>query len=335
MQNYRLQKYNQRPNWYVCWTEDGRTQRVSTGTTVRAEAEVFLRDFVAGRLAPPPPDRITVAFVIDHYLGKLTEEKRARQNWNLKHVRRLIGDLMVDEIDERVCRDYLASRVREKSSLSQATLRDELRALRTALIRAERDNIILKAPWVEAPGKAGPRERFLTEDEISRLMAACLRTKHLWTFVTLALNTGARSRAILELTWDRVDMERGLIDYRVPGRAQTKKGRAIVPMNGVVRLALSSVPAEERTGTVVKYAGHRINGVKHAFARACKRAGLEGVTPHTLRHTFATIAAESGVDLRRIGKALGHADERTTERYAKYSPDYLRDVVEAVGRRVK
>jgi integrase len=333
---YRIQRYNKRPHLYICWTEQGRTQRVSTGTADRAEAEAFLRDFIAGRLAPPPPDRVTVAFAIDHYLGKLAEAKRARQGWNLKPVRGILGVYMVDEITAELCRQYVGWRREQKPTLSDATLRDELRALRTALIRAERDGIIHKAPWIEAPAKAEPRSRVLDEDEIGRLMLACLKTKHLWNFVVLALHTGARTKAILELTWDRVDFERGIIDYRVPGRAKTKKGRAIVPMNGIVRLALGSVPEDERTGTVIKYGARPISAVRHAFARACERAGIKGVTPHTLRHTFATLAIEAGVPVERVGKAMGHLDPRTTDRvYGHLSPEYLRDVVDAVERRMK
>lgn len=319
-----------RGRWYVQWSEGRKVRRVSCRTTVRAEAEVFLRDFIAGVNAPPPPDRITVEDACAYYLKQLPEHKAKRQGWNLRPLCRHLGPLLVDQITRQTCRDYLASRMREKPSLSRATLRDELRALRTALIRCEQDRVIPRAPWIEAPGKPEPRERYLTDEEIIRLFSG-VRSRHLWLFLLLALNTGARHRAILELTWERVDMERRLIDYRVPKRERTKKGRAVLPINDQLYAALMSVPEQERMGPVVAWGAEGIKSVKRAFREACRRAGLVGVTPHTLRHTFATRAAEAGVDMRRLSRAMGHEDERTTERiYAKHSPGYLRDVVDVV-----
>jgi integrase len=318
-----------RGRWYVAWVEKGGTRRISCGTTDRREAEVFLRDFIAGQDAPPAPDRITVEDACAYYLKQLPEHKATRQGWNLKPIRRHMGELKVDQITRLDCRNYLALRVREKPTLSKATLRDELCALRSALIRCEKDRVIPSAPWIEAPGKPEPRERWLTKEEVVRLYGA-VQVHHLWMFVALALNTGARSGAILELTWDRVDMRNGLIDYRVPGRERTKKGRAIVPMNDWLRRALEAVPEEHRRGPVVTWGAGSVKSVKRAFRETCRRAELEGVTPHTLRHTFATHAAMAGVDMRKLARAMGHEDPRMTERYAKHSPDYLRDVVDVV-----
>jgi integrase len=334
--NYRLGKIARSPYWHIIWSEAGGSQRLSTRTTNRAEAETVLRDFLTELNAPPPAEQLTVEDACAYYLSQLAEHKAKRQGYSLANIRRHLGSYRMDEIDRPLCRDYLASRMREKPSLSRATLRDELRALRTALIMCERDNLILKAPWIEAPGKADPRERFLTESEAERLLAEC-RTPHLWVFAILALYTGARAGAILGLTWDKVDFERGLIDYRVPGRERTKKGRAVVPMSDVVRAALLRELARQRdSGTccpyVVQYARQRLTQMKHAFARAAKRAGLDDVTPNVLRHTFATWACERGADPREVAKALGHTDDKMVQQvYAKHRPEYLRGVVNAVA----
>ena len=63
-----------------------------------------------------------------------------------------------------------------------------------------------------------------------------------------------------------------------------------------------------------------------------KVAGLENVTPHTLRHTVATLLVRAGVPLIEVSKLLGHKDSRITERvYAKFSPDYLLRATEALS----
>ena len=79
--------------------------------------------------------------------------------------------------------------------------------------------------------------------------------------------------------------------------------------------------------------GHII-GVRRAFAKACKRAGLDGVRIHDLRHSFASFAVADGASLFLVGKLLGHASARTAERYAHLSGDPLQDAAAAIGKRL-
>jgi len=69
------------------------------------------------------------------------------------------------------------------------------------------------------------------------------------------------------------------------------------------------------------------DNLRRTLNSALKRAGIKDVTPHTLRHTFATRLAQRGVDIYKIAKLLGHKDIRMTLRYAHHSPDSLRDGV--------
>ena len=81
------------------------------------------------------------------------------------------------------------------------------------------------------------------------------------------------------------------------------------------------------------FRGKAVESIKAAFGRACERAGLDDVTPHTLRHTCASWLAQKGVPFAVIARYLGHADSRTTERiYAHHAPDYLRQATEALRR---
>jgi integrase len=64
-----------------------------------------------------------------------------------------------------------------------------------------------------------------------------------------------------------------------------------------------------------------------AFTTARKKAGLEDVRFHDLRHTFATRLVQAGVDLYRVQRLLGHKTPTMTQRYAHHSPESLRDGV--------
>ena len=85
-----------------------------------------------------------------------------------------------------------------------------------------REKWIAAAPYVEMPPKPPPRERWLTREEVQRLIHSA-KSLHIRLFIVLAYYTTARTGAILDLTWDRVDLERRLIYYAKPGRRETKK----------------------------------------------------------------------------------------------------------------
>lgn len=175
-----------------------------------------------------------------------------------------------------------------------------------------------------------PRDRHLSRDEAARLVAACV-APHVRLFVLLALHTAARATAILDLTWDRVDFERGLIYLRDPEQPRTRKGRAIVPVNDTLAAELRQAREGAVSGSVVELAGRRVASVKHGIASAAGRAGLKGVSAHVLRHTAAVWMAEAGITMPEIAAFLGHSDSRTTERvYARFSPTYLRRAAKAL-----
>jgi hypothetical protein len=74
--------------------------------------------------------------------------------------------------------------------------------------------------------------------------------------------------------------------------------------------------------------------LQKAFVAVCERAGLTGLRVHDLRHSFASFAVADGASLFLVSKLLGHADARTTERYAHLSADPLEDAVKLIGRRI-
>jgi integrase len=74
--------------------------------------------------------------------------------------------------------------------------------------------------------------------------------------------------------------------------------------------------------------------LEKAWQRVRKRADLEDVRLHDLRHSFASFGAASGASLLLIGKALGHSQAATTQRYAHLGADPVRDLAESVGARI-
>lgn len=319
MPEKRLVRY--RGVWCLTWTERGRTKRRSLGTTDRAAAETAYQGFLAAGRRQPKPTLVTVADCLAGYL-------QAKPKIEGRKALSYFGPMLPEHIDRAACENFTALRVTDR--VRPKTIHTELGLLRTALIWAEREGWIGKAPYVHRPDPGQPRDRWLTPAEAERLRDGCAGA-HIRLFVDLALQTAARPGAILDLTWDRVSFDLERIDFNPSGRARTRKGRAIVPMTPGARQALEHAHEARTSPYVVEWAGGRVSSIKKGFARACERAGLEGVTPNTLRHTAATWMAEAGVAMREISLYMGHSSTEVTERvYAKHSPDYLKGAAAAL-----
>ena len=177
-------------------------------------------------------------------------------------------------------------------------------------------------------GEPPPRDRWLTRMEADKLLSEALAL-HVKTFLAVCLYTAARATAVLQLTWDRIDLNAGLIDF---GSVAGGKGRAVVPIAESLKPYLAEARKAATCAFVVEHGSKPVGSVKTGVRAAARRAKLPGVSPHVLRHTAATWMAMKGVKIEMIARMLGHSDPRVTWRtYAKYSPDYLQEAVAALG----
>jgi integrase len=195
---------------------------------------------------------------------------------------------------------------------------------------AEKQGLIAKAPHIERPAAPRPREQHLTRDQVRALIQAC-DLPHLKLFVHLAYATAGRAGALLRLTWDRCDFERGKIDLEDPAIDHPHKGRAIVPMTDALRGALTEARRGALTEFVIEWAGKPVASVKRGIKAAGLRAKIGKATPHMLRHSAAVRMAEDGVPMEEIAQYLGHTNVNVTRRiYARFSADYLRNAARAL-----
>ena len=311
----RLKLY--RGVWAVVWHDGKQSHRRSLGTPDRATAERRFKD-VKVEVAND-----TVADAVALYLREKMTVARSHEAMQAcwKATKPMFGHLRPDQIDPALCRQYAAKR--RSAGRKNGTIIKDLSFLRTALKWAKRTGAEFELP--EAPV---PKARYLTKPEYERLLAACV-SPHVRLFVTLALSTGGRASAILELTWDRVDFDAGRI--QLSKGEERRKGRATVRMSARARAALE-VAKEAATGDhVIEYAGLPVRSVKHAFRDAVKKAKLKNVTPHVLRHTAAVWAIEAGASMDEVAQFLGHTDPRLTYRvYARFSTNYQKRITDAL-----
>lgn len=310
-----LWKHSLSGNWYAKRIDGS---RVSLRTKDKYLAMSRLEDLKRA------PTGALIHEAVAHYLKEKADKPSHPQmevawKWLEPH----FGHLRHDQVNRQLCRDYTDKRLVD--GVKSATIARELCVLKSAVRYVHPTST---SQW-DIPPAGPPRERRLNRDEFRKLIEVS-DVHHIKLFVILALSTGARRSAILELTWDRVDFDSRLINLR-KGLVRGK-GRAIVPMTEMAYSALKSASDLAVSDHVIEYAGEPVASVKRGFARAATLAGLKGVTPHTLRHTAATWMAESGVSMGEIAAFLGHSDSRITERvYAKFSPTYLAKAAAALN----
>jgi len=203
------------------------------------------------------------------------------------------------------------------------------------------------------------RERFLTVEELERLGGAIREaetkgvpwqldhrrpnSKHLpktdrrftriGPFAAAALRlllfTGCRLREILHLKWEHVDIERGLLflpESKTGKKTVVLNAPALAVLNGLPRLGSYVVPGDDPEKPRAD--------LKRPWEAVSKRAGLDRVRLHDLRHTYASFGVGGGLGLPVIGKLLGHAQVSTTERYAHLDNDPLRRASESIAGRI-
>lgn len=304
-----------RGRYYAVRSINGATERISLRTADLGEAKRNLADWVR------KPAGETVGDLVESYLND--KDRTAVRAIDLRYAWKAAGPhfahLRPDQITRDVCRTYATARY--AAGRKAATVRKELETVRAAINFHKAQGAVF-----ELPRQPPPKQRFLTHDEARRLVKAARRFPHIRAFIVLSLTTAARQSALLELTWDRVDLTRGIITLSLGDSGdEARKPRATVPINRRARRYLKVLKAAATCPHVIEWGGHRVLSIKKGFAAAAKAAKLKNVVPHTLRHTSASWMAQSGVPMFEISKYLGHSDTRITERrYAHLSPDYLR-----------
>lgn len=252
--------------------------------------------------------------------------------YHMKHLQNYFKAMRVSHICNQVIRGYVEKRQADKVTIGNrksdrsptlATIRRELDTLSATMGYARREGFIKEMPFIEKPAASPPRERWLTHEEFNKLLVNS--DGKLKLYLQVAINTAARPSAIYALKWFQVDMKHRLIHFNPEGRAQNKKQRPSVAINQTLYSTLKEAKGHS------EFVLGGVKSLKKAFATACKRAKLNGVTPYTLRHTAITWAVQGGHSLANVGQVAGHKDPRTTMRYAKHDPSFTKAVTDTLA----
>ena len=264
------------------------------------------------------------------------------------HVDKKSGDVAVEKIDHLAIRAYLSQLYRghRKSSLAR-----KLAAQRSFFKYLVEEELLTQNPAeiVATPKQEKPLPTFLSVDEVFSLLETPDKST-IW---------GARDRAILETLYscgirvsELVGLSDGDIDFtlgilKVYGKGQKER---IVPIGEKALMALRDyLPQRDGIMAPLHFPGSKaplfINrrggrltsrSVARILQKHILRCGLlRRVSPHALRHSFATHLLDAGADLRGIQELLGHVSLSTTQRYTHVSVDKLMEVYDRAHPRAK
>lgn len=320
----------------LCQYKIGRLGIVSVAQA-RTKAKQILAQVALG--VPPslfkrPPEIPTLAdFVSQHYLPYAKLHKRSWKTDEVLLRLRLLprfGQIPLDQIQKM---DLLSfHQALRAQGLKPATANRHLILLRFIFNCAIR--------WEVWPNGKNPiqgqmlfaennaRNRYLSVTEMQQLNQVLLESENtaLREIVLMLLLTGARKREVLDARWEQLDFEKKI--WVIP---ITKAGRPrTVPLSEALLTTLERIKTTSTSPWLFPSprTGLPFRNIFHSWNVARKKAGLAEVRIHDLRHSFASFLVNAGRSLYEVQQLLGHADLKTTQRYAHLNQDTLREATE-------
>lgn len=317
-----------RGGYCVSWSDPttGRRRRYQLEARTPEEAEAEAREkyvtqtWTAG-------DR-TVSTLWEAYVFYLEGRPTAKtMGYTGKAILPKFGSLKPELITIKDCREYRDARLRAGKKLGSVW--SELTHLRSALNWAKKSGLIDRVPMIELPPKPDSNVEPLDGATMQHLVDNC-HAPHIRLAVILLIGTAARRGAILDLKWDRIDFERGVIDLRLADGV-TRKGRAVVPMNRMTRAALEVAYQARLSDYVVEWAGGPVKSISTGYRAAIRRAGMKRVNIHQIRHSVAVRMLVAGVPIEQVSQFLGHSNIQITQKtYARFQPEHLADAADVL-----
>ena len=254
------------------------------------------------------------------------------------------GDITVDKIKQKTISDWrkwLNRHVGDDGrSMSLTTINYHLIALRSFLTYlAKRDIASLAPEQIELASTKRPQVAFLEADEVSSLVdsigqdsPADLRDR---AIILLLFSGGLRVSELVGLNRDDVSTQRG--EFTVRGKGQKDRPIFLTNQATVALAKYLETRHDEVTALFINYGGAKREdasvgrltprSIQRIIEKYRLRAGItKHVTPHTLRHSFATDLLTHGADLRSVQEMLGHANVATTQVYTHLTNPKLKEV---------
>jgi len=305
-------------------TPGARIKRWKVGSNNRTQAKqqeaIIKTDLMKGVMKSQQSKVVTFAEWGTKYL-ELEEVRALRSYSDRVHTVQLqlipfFGKKSLKEILPEDVEVYRSQRMKRNGKPpSLGTINNDHIILKHVFSVAERRGLLMVNPAkkVPIPDAKNERDRVLSDEEWAKLYEAA--ASHIKPILLVAYQLGLRLGEILNLTWDRVDLQRGFIKLR--GVDTKSREPRLVPLARDTQRCLIELSKVRSLSSnrVFLYEGRPIGEIKGAFKTARKNAGITNFRFHDLRHCAATNLRRAGVDAITAMKIVGHKSERMHRRY--------------------
>jgi integrase len=324
--------YKRGENWYIDFTFKGQRVRESIGPSRKGaekviskkKAEIAENKYLDVRKDPDPIKFHD--FAKEYLQWSKTNKKESTYCGDLIMMRHLDNEFEEKMIQEINLWDIEKWKAKRKEKVKPAPVNRELALAKSLFSKAVEWGKIKESPakkvkFLKLKG-SDRRVKFLMADEVQKLISNC--SNKIRPVVIIALNTGMRRSELLDLKWDQVNFEQGILTL-----LDTKNNdRRDIPMNETVK---NTLRAMERRGPYI-FDGITPQIIKYGFSDARIKAGRPDLRFHDLRHCFASGLVMEGVDLNTTRELLGHRDLKMTLRYAHLAPSYKTKAVNVLDK---
>jgi integrase len=320
--------------WWCKISVAGHEARQSTKTASREDAEEFEhreRDRLWRLHKLGDKAAVRWSEVAARWMSETGKKSTAKDKIILAWLEPYIADEPISNITREAIEELRKlCQADGKKRRSKATVDRYMALLRAILRKCEREwNLLDRAPVVPMYRPKRGEPRFLTYDEWARLKDEL--PKHLELAAHFAVLTGLRMRAMLSLTWDRIDMDGKRL--WVPGEQQKAGKTHGIPLADEAVSVLKKLRKLNPEGDhVFQWNGKPIDDCNtKAFQDALQRAKIDRANWHTLRHTFASWAVMRGVTLQELMELGDWSSYEMVLRYAHLAPDHLTSAASKLG----
>ncbi len=323
-------------SWYIDYYVFGRRKREKVGPDRRL-AELVLKkrkiEIVEDKFLDIRRDRVTTfEEIAQDFLDYSRNNKRSygRDEIIVRNLSEFFSGKRLNEITPILIEQYKGKRLNQDKK-KPATVNRELAGLKCMFNWAIKNGKATQNPvkQVKLFKEDNTRIRYLSKEEIKKLLE-CSKNYHpnILPILVTALCTGMRKGEILNLKWEDVNFEQGIILLK-----NTKSGKMReIPMSSFLQETLKK--CFDRSDGVYVFCNEErkpYKSIDTIFQRVLKRTGITDFCFHDLRHTAASYLIMLGVDLATVKDILGHQKIEMTLRYAHLSPVHKRSAMELLG----
>jgi len=334
--------YHKNGSWFIDYYANGRRKREKIGSsrklaeTVLAKRKIEIAEnrFLDIKKRP----RVLFGEMAEDYIELYSRVNK--KSWEsdvgyVKNLNRHFGGKYLSEITPRMIEDYKAKRLED--GVTPCTVNHELACMKCLFSKAIEWDKATENPVkkVKLFKENNQRVRFLEKEELKLLLDACREPVR--SIVVFAVNTGMRLSEITNLEWSDIDLARKLIVVK-----NTKNGEMrYIPIGDILMNLLSNLYDAKRRGNSSPYVFGNLKGeryrrftISHWFSQALKKAGIKDFRFHDLRHTFASHLVMAGADIMTVRELLGHKTLTMTLRYSHLSPNFKRQAIALLDKRM-